>query len=260
MSMRCVVRPQKRRNIATLANPAWTRTQWSNAFLHTIGNMAPTNKIVGFVNAWGTYEGGGGSLIQGSTDTCQGNMLATCQKVAGSTGCNPPHCVQSYRSNSDGIYANSLAIKNGNYPHLLQALVTNDEDSLGFNGHTMTADIAGDLSVWVSGSRTGNLGYAASVASLAGAKSGSSAGGTTTVKKNGNSQGGGTSTSTQKPSGNAFTDALSGILGSGTLAWIQNPMRVIKLLVGIMCIGLSIYLLVAPDAASTVSKVAPFLA
>lgn len=225
--------------------------------------MAPTNKIVGFVTAWGTHEGGGGSLVQGSTDTCNGNMLATCQQVAGSTGCNPPHCVQSYRSNSDGIYANSIAIKNGNYPHLLQALITNDEDSLGFNGHTMTADIAGDLSVWVSGSRTGNLGYAASVASLAGAKAGTTSG-TTTVKKNGSNQGsanqGGTSTSSQKPSGNIFTDALAGILGSGTLAWIQNPMRVIKMLVGIMCIGLSVYLLVTPDAASTISKVAPFLA
>lgn len=240
-----------------MANPAWTRTQWSNAFLHTIGNIAPTNKIVGFVVAWGTHEGGGGSLIQGSTDSCNGNMLATCQKVAGSTNCNPPHCVQSFRSNSDGIYANSLAIKNGNYPHLLQALVTNDEDGLGFNGHTMTPDIAGDLSIWVSGSRTGNLGYAASVASLAGAKAGSSAG-SSASKKNGSS--GGTNTSSQKPSGNIFTDALNSVLGKGTLAWIQNPMRVIKMLVGIMCIGLSVYLLVAPDAASTVSKVAPFLA
>ena len=234
--------------------PAWTRTQWSNAFLHTIGNMAPTDKVVGFVTAWGTHEGGGGSLIQGSTDTCNGNMLATCQPVAGSTNCNSPHCVQSYRSNSDGIYANSIAIKNGNYPHLLQALVTNDEASLGFNGHVMTPDIVGDMSMWVDGNRS-NTSYAASVASLAGAKAGATSGSSSS-----SSSQGGSNTSNQKPSGNIFTDALKSILGSGTLAWIQNPMRVVKMLVGIMCIGLSVYLLVAPDAASTVSKVAPFLA
>lgn len=242
---------------------AWTRQQWSNAFLHTIGNVAPTNKIVGFVSAWGTAEGGGGSLVAGSTDTCNGNMLATCQPVAGSTNCNPPHCVQSYRSNSDGIYANSIAIKNGNYPHVLQALMTNDEDSLGFNGHIMTADIAGDLSVWVSGSRTGNLGYAANVASLAGAKPAGNTGGTSSGSVSTPATRGVKVSAQQSPNtGNVFTDALAGILGQGTLAWIQNPMRIIKMLVGIMCIGLSVYLLVTPEAASAVQGIArkvPFL-
>lgn len=236
---------------------AWTRTQWSNAFLHTIGNMAPTDKIVRFVVAWGAAEGAGGSLIAGSTDTCNGNMLATCQQVAGSTNCNPPHCVQSYRSNSDGVYANSIAIKNGNYPHVLQALVTNDEDSLGFNGHTMTLDIAGDLSVWVSGSRTGNLGYAANIAAMAGAKAGATSGGSPgSSGGSSGSQGGNTTSNNQPPNtGNIFTDALAGILGKGTIAWIQDPMRIIKMLVGVMCIGLAVYLLVAPEAAQAVSKI-----
>lgn len=221
--------------------------------------MAPTNKIVGFVVAWGTHEGGGGSLIAGSTDSCNGNMLATCQQVAGSTGCNPPHCVQSYRSNSDGVYANSLALMNGNYTNLLDALRYNDEKALGFHDTPMLDGIAGDLSVWVSGSRTARLDYAASVASLAGAKSP-----TGTGKKNGSgspsSPQGGTSTGIQQPSsGNMFTDALAGILGQGTLTWLQNPMRIIKMLVGIMCIGLAVYLLVAPDAASATAKVAPLV-
>lgn len=246
-----------------MASAVWTRQQWATTFLKAHGNIQPSALTVQFVVGWGTHEGSGGKLVQGATNTCDGNMLATCQDYPGDYSCNLPYCVKGYRSNSDGVVANVQALQfPGRYPTLVDALRFNDEKALGYHGSPMNDGIVGDLSMWVSGSRTKRPDYAAAVASAAGAKAGSSAGGsssTSTSKKNGSAQGG-TSTSNDKPSGNIFTDALKGILGKGTLDWIRNPMRVIKMLVGIMCIGLSIYLLVAPDAASTVSKVAPFLA
>ena len=245
----------------TMPSTAWTRAQWATTFLKAHGNLQPSALTVQFVVGWGTHEGSGGSLVQGATNTCNGNMLATCQDYPGATACNLPYCVKSYRSNTDGVLANVQALQfPSRYPNLVAALRFNDEKALGYHGSPMSAGIIGDLSTWVSGSRTARPDYAASVANAAGAKPGSDAGSSSSSSSS--SPKGGTTTSSNKPpnTGNVFTDALAGILGQGTLAWIQNPMRIIKMLVGIMCIGLSIYLLVAPDAASAVSKVAPFLA
>lgn len=239
-----------------MASATMTQNQWGIALLRSIGNLSPSIQLQVFMASWGQAEGGGGDLVAGSTNKCRGNMLNTEQRMPGSVSCQKgcsnvrQNCVQSYLSNNDGIAANAIALRNGNYPHLLQALVTNDADSLGYNNHQMTTEIAKELSTWGT-----NVGTVSTVAGVRSASGVSTPSGTSSVGTQG-----GTNTSSQKPSGNIFTDALKSILGSGTLAWIQNPMRVIKMLVGIMCIGLSVYLLVAPDAASTVSKVAPFLA
>jgi hypothetical protein len=230
-----------------------TQQQWSIAFVRALGNVSPAPNIVDFVVAWGRAEGGGGTGIQGSTNNCYGNFLNTCQAMPGSFHCAGP-CVQSYRSNNDGIYANATALRNGNYPSLLHALQVNDSNALGYNGHKMSADIAGDLSVWVSGNRTGNLGYAAKIAGSAGAQASTDTtsggkGGTQPVSSTGSTQG---SSSSSNP-----LDWIKGIFGGPTLAWIQNPMRVIKLVAGLICIGISLFLLAAPAENAITQAVAP---
>ncbi len=228
--------------------------QWSLAFIRTLGNVSPAQNIIDFVEAWGRAEGGGGTSIQGSTNNCNGNMLNTCQTMPGSFHCAGP-CVQSYKSNNDGIYANAVALRNGNYPNLLRALVTNDSNSLGYNGHKMSEGVAGDLSVWVSGNRTGNLGYAAKIAGAAGAapsdtKSGGT-GGSTPVSS------GTSGTSGSNTGGSNPLSFLTNLIGGPTLAWIQNPMRIIKLVAGLLCIGISLFLLAAPAENTITQAVAP---
>ncbi len=49
---------------------------------------------------------------------------------------------------------------------------------------------------------------------------------------------------------------LPAIFGDATLAWIQNPMRIIKMVVGLLLIGIALFLLVAPDIEKTVESVA----
>lgn len=244
-----------------MATVTMTINQWGMAVVRTLGNVSPSVQIQVFMSAWIQQEGGGGKYISGSTNRCDGNGLNTCYQLSTSKHCpsvSKKYCVQTYLSNNDGIYANAQALRDGRYPHLLQALVTNDADSLGFNGHTMSDDIAGDLSVWVSGSRTARLDYAATVARIAGAnpskkntQSTSTDGGNTVASSSGN---------TPSSNNNNPLSFLANLIGGPTLAWIQNPMRVIKMIVGLLCIGASIFLLVTPEAAQSVSKVAPFLA
>lgn len=219
-----------------------TMGEWSRAFCRTLGNMAPSDLIVSFIVAWGRKEGGGGSSVVGSTNNCNGNMLNTCQVMAGSVHCSsvgPSICVQSYRNVNDGIFANAQALKNGRYPSLLHALETNDENSLGFHGHKMAGNIAGDLSVWVSGSRTANLGYAAQVATMANAQ------GPDTSKGTGDSNVPGSSNSSNP------LDWIASLFGGPTLGWIQNPIRIVKLVVGVLLIGVSLFLLITPDPVQT---------
>lgn len=238
-----------------------TQPQWSIAYLRALGNLSPNAYTVGFVTAWGIAEGGGGASVQGSTNSCNGNMLNTCYPMLGSSYCAGP-CVQSYLSVNDGIFANVMATKNGLYPSLLHALVTNDTNALGFGGHTMSADIAGDLSLWVSGSRTANLGYAAKVASLAGSQAPINVTNSTPTSR-GIPVAGTTTSGTQ--GANAVSNAnpiLAWFLGTPTAAWIINPMRVIKLILGLMCVGIALFMLLSPEqqSAAVVRTLGPLLA
>jgi hypothetical protein len=71
----------------------------------------------------------------------------------GGTNCTP-RGIKSYPTFADGVAANSEALNNGRYPSLRNALATNDENNLGFNGHPVANNVAGDLTVWVTGSRS----------------------------------------------------------------------------------------------------------
>lgn len=55
--------------------------------------------------------------------------------------------------------------------------------------------------------------------------------------------------------GPSFSAGIQSLFGP-TWGWITDPMRIIKMLVGIMCIGLAIFLLVAPEESATMKTVA----
>jgi hypothetical protein len=121
--------------------------QWAIAFLRLQGNLSPHTNTVKFVIGWEEKEGGG------QTNSCQFNALNTMQAGHGGTNCTNIG-IKSYPTFADGVAANSEALNNGQYGSLRNALATNDENNLGFNGHAMAANVAGDLSVWVSGKRS----------------------------------------------------------------------------------------------------------
>ncbi|SRR6266567_529733 len=121
--------------------------QWAVAFLRTLGNLSPHTNTVRFVIGWEQKEGGG------QTNSCQFNALNTMQAGHGGTNCTGIG-IKSYPTFADGVAANSEALNNGLYGSLRNALATNDENNLGFNGHPVANNVAGDLSVWVSGKRS----------------------------------------------------------------------------------------------------------
>jgi len=239
---------------------AMTRYQWSMAFVRTLGNMAPAPNTLDLVQAWGVEEGGGGSLITGSTNSCNGNMLNTEYRTATSQNC--AGAVQSFASNNDGIYANAMALRSG-YPSLLQALVTNDSNALGYNGNHMSQGVAEDLSYWVSGNRTSRFDYAAKVASLAGAQgpanvpSSSTSGGTPVAGSTPSSSSGSSGSSTPGFSLTNPATWLPAIIGQNASNWIQNPTRILKMVAGIVCIGIALFLLAAPAENAITQAVAP---
>lgn len=144
---------------------------WAEELLKSLGNSNPSANTIKFVQAWAIHESGAGAVV-----TCDHNPLNTTQRGAGvdSVNCNSVG-VQSFTNPStgytDGLHATDAVLHNGLYPSLLHALSTNDENGLGFNGHSMAANIQSDLSVWATGQRTPiNASYANAILQIAGEK------------------------------------------------------------------------------------------
>jgi hypothetical protein len=129
--------------------PAYNRPKFALDFPKGLGNKNPSTNIRKFIMGWISAEFGGGSDIG-----CANNPLATCYGMPGDSPCNAPHCVRNYKSYQDGLDANLRALSLSYYNSLRHALATNDENNLGFHGHKMAGNIAGDLSMWVHGKRT----------------------------------------------------------------------------------------------------------
>lgn len=126
------------------------RRSYVIAVLSQLGNFSPSQNTINFVLAWGAHESGNGAL------GCNYNLL----NVAGHNPGEPGACgacnsipVNHYCSLTDGIRATALRLQSGLYSSVAHALATNDENNLGFHGHPIATNIAGDLSVWVSGRR-----------------------------------------------------------------------------------------------------------
>lgn len=134
----------------TVAGTPLTLRAFMDSVLNDLsGGYNSSQNIINFMISWGHHEGGS------QTNDATFNPLNTMQTEPGSTqaaGLLPG--IQSYPDGTTGIKATVDALKNGNYPSLVHALSIGDENNLGFNGHPMAANIAGDLSVWVSGKRT----------------------------------------------------------------------------------------------------------
>ncbi len=128
---------------------SYNRPKFALDFAKGLGNKHPSTNIRKFIMGWISAEFGGGSDIG-----CANNPLATCYGMPGDSPCNAPHCVRNYKNYQDGLDANLRAISLSYYNSLRHALATNDENNLGFHGHKMAGNIAGDLSVWVHGKRT----------------------------------------------------------------------------------------------------------
>jgi hypothetical protein len=125
---------------------SYTREQWSRALLTAIGNISPNSQIVNFVIGW--------TVAESTTNSrCMYNLLNTTQPLGGSVSCNSAH-VQSYPSFAAGIAANAEVLNNGLYPDLLSALKNNYVNWLF---PSPTNAIHGDLSMWVTGTRTANI-------------------------------------------------------------------------------------------------------
>lgn len=91
---------------------------WGYRFLTTLGNPAPSNDMLNFVEAWHRAEGG--------DNTGRFNPLNTTQDAAGATCFNADPCVKDYPNEETGFNATIETITNGRYEPLVHALRTND--------------------------------------------------------------------------------------------------------------------------------------
>ena len=123
---------------------SFSKQKWAVDFLAQIGNSHPDPLTIGFVWGWTQME-------SGAQDSCGAdyNPLNTTQKMPGSTPLPGNSAgVQMFVSYDQGLQANAMVLKNGLYPTLLAALAQNNDTALA------GPDVAGDLSVWVSGRRS----------------------------------------------------------------------------------------------------------
>jgi hypothetical protein len=125
---------------------SYTRQQFCSDLAKALGNSNPSSQIMAFLIGWSVEE-------SGHSPRAGYNLWNTTLKLPGSTTFNSAG-VQSYATYGDGIRANAQTLNNGLYPSLVEALRTNNAAALGMGGSAMSSGVAGDLSVWVSGSRS----------------------------------------------------------------------------------------------------------
>lgn len=211
----------------------------------------PSAKIVDFMISWAHHEGGS------QTNSCAFNVLNTMQAEPGSVQCSGTlPGIQSYPDPATGEKAQVDALQNGRYPSLLHALTTNDEGNLGFSApFTMASDIAGDLTMWVSGKRSPvATSYILAIMSGAGISNAAVSGG--------NANGGagasqatidgwgatviGQGTATDNNPLDALTQGLSGLntFFTNVNSLFSNPTRIIKIAGGATLVIVGLVLLV----------------
>lgn len=248
---------------------SYTRQQWALAFLAALGNTHPTQPVVDWVVGWSVHE----------TTTGQGatyNLLNTTQRAAGSTQFNGVG-VQNFTSFAQGVQTNALVLHQNfvGYSSLLQALRNNDIASLS----APAPGVQTGLKTWCGGCGYGvgfqGLGAVHRNDQFPGQASGGggsvgsqifipppapqqqatsgNGGGTISPAK------GGTTTATnqnQSSSGGPDPFGLGGLanvlvqffapfkaIGDffGTLGpWVSNPIRIVKLVLGIVLIIVAI--------------------
>lgn len=251
---------------------SYTRDQWARAFLTAIGNLNPSPTAVNWVVAWSQFEtsccGGAAYNLLNTTEPNTPGVVSNFNSVG----------VKNYDSFANGIQANAKVLMNGLYNPLLQALRSNDTIALCNPG----GGIQSSLGTWGTGG-----GAAANIASAA--CSG-------TVRSNDTFSGTATNVSTTNTSGNASTggcpdcsqynpldptqapawagcvavqltckgSAAANAISAGSAffallgPWLSNPTRLLKLILGVVGVGIGIFALFWPHvedvAVSTVKQ------
>lgn len=114
------------------------QTAWAKAFL-AAGNFPQTAQNVANIVAWEVQEGGGGSPLQGSTNSATYNPLNTTQPEPGSSvmGGGSSAGVQAYTSWEQGIMANlDVLLHEGSYGALVSDLQNGQVPTAQFGGAT----------------------------------------------------------------------------------------------------------------------------
>lgn len=242
---------------------SFTRAQWASAFLNALGNPHPSGNTIDWVVAWTDFEtsgpGGGGT----------NNLLNTTQPgFGGSPIPGQSAGVMNYPSFLQGVQANAKVLQNGLYPNLLAALQSDNYAALT-NG-----SVYRDLGTWCGG-----CAYGPGISNLAGAPwgvnqvfpDGTATGVTPQSGTQQSGSGGGQQTQTQSalttsagtlqcnfqtPLGflNSFLNTMCPVI-----SWVANPVRIVKMVVGILLVIAALFLLLSPDAIGVAKKVAPFL-
>lgn len=239
---------------------SYTRQDWARAFLAALGNRNPTQATVDWVVGWTVHE----------TTTGQGatyNILNTTQRAPGSTQFNRVG-VQNFVSFGQGTQTNARVLSQNfaGYSALKQALQSNNIAAL--NG---SAGVRQGLTTWCGGCGYGVGFQATGAAHRNDSFPGSGGGGkspfiatTPTQQQNTTGNGGGTitpetggnttATNQNSSSGNdpisalanalkAFAAPFASIGDFFTTAgqWINNPVRIVKLVVGLGLIGIAFF-------------------
>lgn len=220
---------------------SFTRGQFCKDLLITLGNVLPSQQTQNFMIGWSVEESG-----HDLSHMAAYNLWNSTLPMPGSTVFNFAN-VQNYASYADGLRANAATLKNGLYPSLVQALTTNDANSLGITG-PMSPGIQGDLSVWVSGQRAPiQQQYVGTIIALArnpGNAAGDVMNGTasaTTPVFNGNTN---TNTNTNQTPQNDPLGTISSFLQS---PWLTDPTRILKLVGGLLLVAAALFLLLSPE-------------
>lgn len=210
---------------------------------NTLG-QGPSAAIRNFMIGWAHVEGGS------QTNACHFNILNTMQDESGAVQCQGTlPGIKAYPDAATGEKAQVDALQNGNYKSLLHALTTNDEGNLGLAtnsgfAHQMAGNVAGDLSVWVSGKRSPLAqSYILSILESAGVSNPSIQGG---------NQNGGTGATQAEIDGWAATVIGVGATGGGSSI---SGQQVVKIAGGALMILAGVALLIKSLGAGAVQKV-----
>ena len=120
---------------------------WRTSLLKGLG-YKPTKQNLAFLSTWQRWEGGH------TNNDARFNWLNTTKPARGALGTINSVGVQRFDSYENGIAATIATLRNGRYGDVLEALESGDPYS--------RRPVAG-LQTWVSGSPTGNPGYAQKV-------------------------------------------------------------------------------------------------
>lgn len=120
---------------------------WRRALLKAIGAPATPSNLR-FLTNWQRWEGGH------TNNSAKFNWLNTTQESQGAIGEINSVGVKRFNNFQNGIIATASTLMNGRYDDIVQAMI---------KGNPYKYDVSSGLQTWVSGSPTGNPGYAQKV-------------------------------------------------------------------------------------------------